>query len=150
MFPIDKPSQLITMLAVLILMLLPGSLTADTKPGTADIKPDGNYSYCRGPGFSEPRGFGYSDQHQWRSEFMGGDEQKQNAFMARTRELRRNITAKERALRAELEQANIDKAKALQLQKELSVMRSQMEQYQLEHLIEMKKLDADPVNEAKK
>lgn len=143
MFNKNKPSQLIILLSFIFLPMLQGSLAADPESG-------GSYSYCSGPGFSEPRGFGYSDRHQWRSEFVIGDKVQRNAFLERTRDLRRSITAKERALRSELAQANIDENKAMQLQKELSTLRSQMAQYELEHLIEMRKVDADDANGALK
>lgn len=132
MFSITVSKKMMIIMVIIMLVAMKGFLAADEKPG-------GSYSYCRGPGFSEPRGFGYMDRYQWRSEQGEQLNLDRQAYLKKSQELHRQIRAKERALAEEMDRGEINKDNAMKLQKELSVLQSQMEQARLEHIIEMKK-----------
>jgi hypothetical protein len=66
-------------------------------------------------------------------------EQSQEKFFNDTRDLRNNIEQKQLALNQELQQANPDRDKVLNLQKELSQLESQYDQKALAHQLELRK-----------
>lgn len=132
MFMKKRTYQLVMVLSVLSIPYMQASLSADGNSKS-------NYGYCSGPGFSEPRGFGYLDDRQWRSEYGEMIKHERDAHLERSLELRRMIKAKASALAEELDLAEVDETRAVQLQKELSALKSQLELYHLERIIELRK-----------
>jgi len=64
-----------------------------------------------------------------------------DTFFKATEELRQDIYAKEMELNSEIAKKNIDTAKAVKLQKEISELEAQFDQKRLDHRIKMKKLN---------
>lgn len=62
-------------------------------------------------------------------------------FYRMTQDVRQQLYEKELSLRAEFAKKNPDAAKAASIQKEISELNSKMDQMQLEHRLEMKKID---------
>ena len=67
-------------------------------------------------------------------------EKERANFFESTKELRDDIYAKELAIRSELAKSNIDKAKAVSLQKEISKLETRLDQKHLDHIINVKKI----------
>ena len=66
-------------------------------------------------------------------------EQSQQKFLNDTSDLRNSIQEKQFALNQELQQANPDQTKVINLQKELSQLESQFDQKALEHQLDLRK-----------
>jgi Spy/CpxP family protein refolding chaperone len=67
-------------------------------------------------------------------------QDERNAFRKETESIRRNLTVKELELRTELARENPDAKKALALQKEISLMESDLDQKRIEHMLKMQKI----------
>ena len=68
-------------------------------------------------------------------------EEKREAFLKATRDIRAALIEKERALQAEMAKEKMDVARASELQKEISQLRGQFDQQRIEHMAEMRKLN---------
>ena len=84
-------------------------------------------------------GPGYNDQLT-KEEYKQFD-QKREAFLKETQELRSNLFEKERELQNELAKDEPDASKASRLQKEISELQAQFDQKRIDHMIEMRKLN---------
>lgn len=67
-------------------------------------------------------------------------EKERADFFEATKELRDDIYAKELEIKSELAKSNIDKEKAASLQKEISKLRTQLDQKHIDHIINMRKI----------
>jgi Spy/CpxP family protein refolding chaperone len=67
-------------------------------------------------------------------------EQKREAFIKETHDLRANLYEKELELQSELAKAEPDAAKASGLQKEISELQAQLDQKRIDHMVEMRKV----------
>jgi len=68
-------------------------------------------------------------------------EEKREAFLKETREVRAGLIEKQQALQGELAKSEPDAAKASGLQKEISELQSQFDQKRIDHMVEMRKLN---------
>jgi Spy/CpxP family protein refolding chaperone len=84
-------------------------------------------------------GPGYNDQLT-QEEYKQFD-QKREAFLKETQELRSNLFEKERELQNELAKDDPNASKASRLQKEISELQAQFDQKRIDHMIEMRKLN---------
>jgi Spy/CpxP family protein refolding chaperone len=82
---------------------------------------------------------GYDDQMS--KEQYQQLEQKREAFLKDTQELRTNLYEKERELQNELVKEEPDAAKASGLQKEISELQAQFDQKRIDNMVEMRKLN---------
>lgn len=100
-----------------------------------------------GPGKEQcQRGGGYGPGSGYMMGNISEDEAKKinderDAFFKATEELRQDIYSKEMELNSEIAKKNIDTAKAVKLQKEISELEAQFDQKRLDHVIKMKKLN---------
>ena len=67
-------------------------------------------------------------------------EEERKAFWKDTESVRRNLRVKKLELKAEMARENPDAKKALALQKEISLMKADMDQKRIEHKIKLKKI----------
>ena len=67
-------------------------------------------------------------------------EQERNVYWKSTESIRRNLRVKELELRTELARENSDAKKALALQKEISLMESDLDQKRIEHMLKMQEI----------
>jgi len=70
-------------------------------------------------------------------------EKERAKFFETTRELRDDIYAKELEIRSEFAKSDIDKAKAASLQKEISKLRTLLDQKHIDHIVNMKNIIPD-------
>ena len=68
-------------------------------------------------------------------------ENERAAFFETTKELRENIYAKNLELRSELAKSDVNETKAATLQKELSKLRSQLDQKHVDHIMNIRKIN---------
>ena len=68
-------------------------------------------------------------------------DQKREAFLKETQELRDNLIEKENELQNELAKDEPDASVASRLQKEISELQAQFDQKRIDHMIEMRKLN---------
>ena len=97
------------------------------------------YGYGMGMhgGYGE-QGYGY--QGELNEKEILEMEKERDAFFQDNENLRRDIYAKELALRSELAKENTDASQAANLQKELSGLYSQLDQKRIEHMIKVRKI----------
>ena len=88
--------------------------------------------YGYGPGSSE--GAALSEEQ------IKAIEEERQAFWNATENLRQNLRVKELELRTELARENPDAAKAVALQKEISVLESELDVKRIEHRLKMHKI----------
>ena len=91
-------------------------------------------------GYNE-QGYGYMPKLN--DEQITKLEKERAKFFEVTRELREDIYDKELEIRSELAKSDIDKAKAASLQKEISKLRTQLDQKHVDHIVNMKKIIPD-------
>lgn len=109
--------------------------------------------YGHGPmGYGPGRGYGFGMGRGFRGDGYTGnlsDEdlkklgEQRSAFFEATKNLRNDLFEKRLELRSELAKQNPDTQKAEKLQKEISELRTQMDQKRINHVIEMKKINPD-------
>lgn len=93
-----------------------------------------------GPGMG--RGFqGYGNSGDLKDEDLKKLDEQRNAFFEATKNMRNDLYEKGFELRSELVKQSPDSQKAGKLQKELSELRSQLDQKRIDHKIEMKKIN---------
>lgn len=90
-------------------------------------------------GFGCP-GYGYMADDLSDEDIRKMDEQRET-FYKSTEDLRQILYEKRLALESEFAKKNPDTKNALNLQKEISDIRAQMDQKRIEHMIEMKKIN---------
>ena len=96
--------------------------------------------YGRGPG----RGFwGYDAVAGLSDEQIQKLEDQRKAFFEATDDLRKDLFAKQLELRSEFAKKSPDANKAAELQKDISRLRSQLDQKRIEHRLEMQKINPD-------
>jgi Spy/CpxP family protein refolding chaperone len=100
----------------------------------------GGWGYHRG-GMHYQGGYGNGPVGQMSPESYKQFEQKREAFLNETRDIRSSLFEKERALQNELAKDEPDVAQASSLQKEISDLQSQFDQKRIEHMVEMRKLN---------
>ncbi len=61
-------------------------------------------------------------------------------FTEKTVDIRRNLAMNQALLQAELIRKTLDEVKSIELQKEISALRGQLDQFELAHMMEMKNL----------
>jgi len=105
----------------------------------------GGCGYGQSPGMGGyHRGFGPGgNRSDLTAEEMQKLEAERDAFMDATRDVRRGLRQKGLELESELAKSEPDAAKAAALQKEISDLRTQLEQKRIEHRITMQKLFPD-------
>lgn len=91
-------------------------------------------------GYNE-QGYGYMPKLS--DEQITKMEKERAKFFETTRELRDDIYDKELEIRSELAKSDIDKAKAASLQKEISKLRTQLDQKHVDHIVNMQKIIPD-------
>jgi len=94
-----------------------------------------------GPGMHH---YGYYDRgygDQLSSDEYKAFEEKRDAFMKETQDLRASLYEKERELQNELAKDDPDAAKASRLQKDVSKLESKLDQKRINHMVEMRKLN---------
>ena len=67
-------------------------------------------------------------------------EEERKAFWKESESIRQNLRVKKLELRAEMARENPDEKKALALQKEISLMKADMDQKRIEHQLKMQKI----------
>ncbi|MCG6911428.1 MAG: periplasmic heavy metal sensor [Deltaproteobacteria bacterium] len=92
-----------------------------------------------GPGWHQCYGYDNDSGVRWSDEDYRNFEQKRQAFSNETREIRSKLLDKERELHNELVKDNPDAARAAQLQKEISALRSEFDQKRVEHMVKLRK-----------
>lgn len=92
-----------------------------------------------GPGWHHGGGYGAFYGGELSKEEYAQLEEKREAFFKATQDLRSNLFEKQRELQSELAKSEPDAAKASQLQKEISDLRSKFDQKRIDHMIEMQK-----------
>jgi zinc resistance-associated protein len=103
--------------------------------------------YGRGPGMmgygpGMGRGFqGYGYPGDLKDEDLKKLDEQRNAFFEGTKNLRKDLYEKRFELRSELAKQNPDSERAAKLQKEISELRTQLDQKRIDHMIEMKKIN---------
>lgn len=70
-------------------------------------------------------------------------EKQMQAFFDETKELRDQMYQKNLALRSELAKKDIDRANALDLQKEISKLSAELDQKRIDHMIKIKEINPD-------
>ncbi|MEJ2657395.1 MAG: periplasmic heavy metal sensor [Desulfobacterales bacterium] len=90
-------------------------------------------------GYGYP-GYGYMMDNLSNEQIQKMNEQRE-AFFKSTEDLRQKIYQKRLALESELAKKNPDAKTALNLQKEISDLKSQIDQKRIEQYLEMKKID---------
>ena len=88
-------------------------------------------------GYNQP-GYGYIP-NLTDAQINKMEKERANFFEA-TKALRDDIYAKELEIRSELAKSNIDNAKAASLQKEISKLRTRLDQKHIDHIINMRKI----------
>ena len=88
---------------------------------------------------------GYSEQGYGYMPNLTDDEIKKMeneraTFFETTKELRENIYVKDLELRSELAKSNVNETRAAALQKELSKLRSQLDQKHMDHIMNVRKI----------
>ncbi len=86
------------------------------------------------PGYGGPMG-------ELSKEILSQIEEKREAFLKDTREIRAELIEKKRLLQAEMTKEEVDVAKASELQKALSELQGQFDQKRIEHMAEMRKVN---------
>ena len=105
--------------------------------------------YGRGPGMmgygpGAGRGFrGYGYPGDMSDEDVKKLEDQRNAFFEATKNQRNDLYEKRFELRSELVKQNPDAEKAGKLQKEISELKTQLDQKRISHMIEMKKINTN-------
>ena len=94
------------------------------------------YGPGRGRGF---QGYGYPSD--LKDEDIKKLDEQRSAFFEATKNLRNDLYEKRFELRSELVKQNPDAEKAGKLQKEISELRTQLDQKRIDHMIEMKKIN---------
>ncbi|MFH1992249.1 MAG: periplasmic heavy metal sensor [Pseudomonadota bacterium] len=93
-----------------------------------------------GPGMG--RGFrGYGNPGDLKDEDLKKLDEQRNAFFEATKDLQNGLYEKSFELRSELAKQSPDSQKAGKLQKEISELKTQLDQKRIEHMIEMKKIN---------
>lgn len=93
-----------------------------------------------GPGMGRGfRGYGYAGDLS-DEDIKKLDEQRQ-VFFEGTKNLRNDLYQKKLELRSELAKQNPDSPKAVKIQKEISELKTQLDQKRIEHMLEMKKIN---------
>lgn len=87
-------------------------------------------------------GYGYMTGDLSEEDLQKLDEQRE-AFFKSTQDLRQNIYQKQLALESEFAKKNPDAKIAANLQKEISDLKAQIDQKQIEYMIKMKKINPD-------
>jgi Spy/CpxP family protein refolding chaperone len=100
----------------------------------------GGWGHHRG-GMHYQGGYGNGSGDQMSPEATKQFEQKREAFLSETQDIRTSLFEKERELQNELAKEEPDVAQASQLQKEISDLQSQFDQKRIEHMVEMRKLN---------
>lgn len=96
----------------------------------------------RGPGWHHRNAYGPGyDANPMTQEELQLFREKREAFLKETEQLRTNLFDKERELQNELAKTEPDAKKASGLQKEISALRSDLDQKRISHRIEMKKIN---------
>jgi hypothetical protein len=83
----------------------------------------------------------YGDKNPLSEKDYKALEQQRESFLNETKELRTGLSEKGRELQDEMAKSTPDLANASQLQKEISVLQSRLDQKRVEHMIEMRKLN---------
>lgn len=96
-----------------------------------------------GPGWHHRGDYGQRYDDQMSKEEYKQWEQRSEAFLTETQDLRSNLYEKERELQNELAKNEPDASKASGLQKEISELQSKLDQKRIDHIIEMRKLNPD-------
>ena len=94
--------------------------------------PGGHHRCAYGPGY---------DANPMTQEELQLFREKREAFLKETEQLRTNLFDRERELQNELAKTEPDAKKASGLQKEISVLRADLDQKRISHRIEMKKIN---------
>lgn len=84
---------------------------------------------------------GYGNMPNLTDEQIENLEKERANFFEKTKELRETIYAKELEIRSELAKANVNETKASALQKELSKLRTQLDQKHIDHIINVRKIN---------
>ena len=100
----------------------------------------GSWSH-HGQGWHHQGGYGPGYYDQLTKEEYKQLDQKREAFLKETQELRSNLFEKERELQNELAKDEPDASKASRLQKEISELQAKFDQKRIDHMIEMRKLN---------
>jgi hypothetical protein len=142
--------KIITVLAVVAILGIGSYAFAEWGGGY------GHHGYGRHHMYDSDEGYGYGHHGYGRGYGPGCDygddltqeeieklQAQREAFHKDTRKLRRNINQKELALRSELVKENPDTQRALEIQKEISDLRAQMDQKRVDHLIKIRKIAPD-------
>jgi zinc resistance-associated protein len=87
--------------------------------------------------------YGNGDTDELSPEAYKQLEEKRDAFFNETKDIRRNLFEKERALQSELAKDEPDAALASRLQNEISELQSQFDQKRIQYMVEMRKLNPD-------
>ncbi len=101
----------------------------------------GGGSDQQGSGWHHRGGYGAGPNDSVSKEEYKQFEEKREAFLKETREIRASLVEKEQALQGELAKSEPDAAKASGLQKEISELQSQFDQKRIDHMVEMRKLN---------
>ena len=96
-----------------------------------------------GGGINCQGGYGKGSVDQMSPEAYKQFEQKREAFMSETLDLRTSLFEKERELRNEMAKDEPDVAEASRIQKEISELQSQFDQKRIAHMVEMRKLNPE-------
>jgi Spy/CpxP family protein refolding chaperone len=98
------------------------------------------WGHYRG-GMHHQGGYGNGNADQMSPETYKQFEQKKEAFLSETQDIRTSLFEKERDLQNELAKSEPDVSKASRLQKEISELQSQFDQKRIEHMVDMRKLN---------
>jgi Spy/CpxP family protein refolding chaperone len=98
-------------------------------------------AFAHGPGWHHRWDYGQGYNDQMSKEEYRQLEQKREAFLKETQELRANLYEKERELQNELAKGEPDASKASGLQKEISELQAQLDQKRIENMVEMRRLN---------
>ena len=99
---------------------------------------DGGWGH-HGRGWHHGGAYGPGYDAQMNQEDYKLFQEKREAFLKETEDLRTNLYEKERALQNELAQSEPDAAKASSLQKEISELQARLDQKRIDHMIEVRK-----------
>lgn len=118
---------------------------------------DMGWGYHHGPGMMYGDGYGMYGHHGgWydqgdtysglTDEQIKAIENQRSAFIKSTDEIRRQIYEKDEMLNAELSKETPDVKKAVQLQKDVSALKAQLDQKAIEYRLAVKKINPDIVD----
>lgn len=146
-----KNTRITKIMITVSLILLVGSATAFAQGGRGrgwDQNPCDGYGRMMGPGYDDGCGMGSGQRHPMKGQGIQNNlseedqaklDQLRTAFFKETREVRGKIDENRVALRNEMVKDNPDEAKALKLQKQISALKSDLDQKTIKHRLEVKK-----------